>query len=387
MKIALGCNEYPPAPAGGIGTWTQAFARALAAQGDQVWVVGVCPVDRQQIASDQGVQVIRLPASRLFSHRLRHLQDRWTLRVALQQLYRQHQIELVEIPDYQGYGAFYDGACPLVVRLHSLPKRWGDPAYAAARRDSWYERAALGKADAIIAVTQWSKDIARQKYPALPQVTVIYYTLADVFLSEPAQPPARDDALVVFAGTLADHKGVWELARAWPRVKRRFPQARLVYIGKDWDGNRARLAAALPDLDVTFIPHRTQAELAHWYRQATVACFPSRNETFGLVAAEAMACGAAVVYTARGPGPEIGGNGSRALLIDPDNPDSIADAIETILADPLAQRDRVAQAQQWARETLAPSVILPASRAFYQQLIAASSVPGRPRRVERDQST
>ena len=40
MKIVFVCNEYPPRPHGGIGTFVHTIARALLQKGHQVTVVG-----------------------------------------------------------------------------------------------------------------------------------------------------------------------------------------------------------------------------------------------------------------------------------------------------------------------------------------------------------
>lgn len=371
MKIALVCNEYPPAPAGGIGTWTRAFAQALAAAGDQVWVIGEYPdIQKPQTENTAGVQIVRLPASRISSYRLRGLLGRWNVQRALGRLHRQHQFDVIEIPDYRGYGAFYRLSAPLVVRLHHLPKLWADPDYAAARSVSRYEVSTLKKADAVIAVSQWCYDIARREFSHLKRMQTIYYTISDAFWDPMANSIHRENNLVVFAGTLTAHKGVWELAKAWPDVKRRFPAARLVLIGKNTGTTRQQLEQQLANMDVSVIDHVSQDELANWYRRATVACFPSKNETFGLVAAEAMVCGAPVIYTTAGPGPEVGGNGSRALLVDPNDSQAVADAICTVLSEPMAFREQVERAKTWVCETMSPEATLAQSKQLYGTLQA-----------------
>jgi hypothetical protein len=40
MRVCFLCNEYPPGPHGGIGTFTQMLARALVQAGHQAWVIG-----------------------------------------------------------------------------------------------------------------------------------------------------------------------------------------------------------------------------------------------------------------------------------------------------------------------------------------------------------
>jgi glycosyltransferase involved in cell wall biosynthesis len=63
---------------------------------------------------------------------------------------------------------------------------------------------------------------------------------------------------------------------------------------------RAELERRFPD--VVFAGMKHGAELASYYQRADVFVFPSRTDTFGLVLAEAMACGTPVAaYPVRGP--------------------------------------------------------------------------------------
>ena len=63
---------------------------------------------------------------------------------------------------------------------------------------------------------------------------------------------------------------------------------------------RAELEKRFPE--TVFTGFKTGTELASWYQRADVFVFPSRTDTFGLVLAEAMACGTPVAaYPVRGP--------------------------------------------------------------------------------------
>lgn len=66
-------------------------------------------------------------------------------------------------------------------------------------------------------------------------------------------------------------------------------------------------------------------ETVHFYRAADVFVYPSYNETFGLPILEAMAAGCPVVTSDVSAMPETAGGA--ALLADPKDPESIADAI------------------------------------------------------------
>lgn len=79
--------------------------------------------------------------------------------------------------------------------------------------------------------------------------------------------------------------------------------------------------------------------IAPWYRACTVTVMPSRVEAAGVVALEAMSLSKPVVATRVGGIPEVVLDGETGILVDPDSPRALAEAIKTVLLDPeLAQR-------------------------------------------------
>ncbi|WP_241827979.1 D-inositol-3-phosphate glycosyltransferase [Actinopolymorpha singaporensis] len=121
-----------------------------------------------------------------------------------------------------------------------------------------------------------------------------------------------DDAVVLmFAGRIQPLKApdvlvraAAELVRVRPGLRRRLVVA--IVGGPSGSGTAApgKLARLARDLGlgdvVRFVPPVRQAELARWYRAATLVAVPSYNESFGLVALEAQACGTPVVAAATG---------------------------------------------------------------------------------------
>ncbi len=69
------------------------------------------------------------------------------------------------------------------------------------------------------------------------------------------------------------------------------------------------------------------------YRTARFTVFPSINEGFGLPVAESLACGTPVITSSFGSMREIADAGGGALLVDPRDDHSVADAMRTLLTD------------------------------------------------------
>jgi glycosyltransferase involved in cell wall biosynthesis len=75
-------------------------------------------------------------------------------------------------------------------------------------------------------------------------------------------------------------------------------------------------------------------ELAGLYGSSSIFAIPSRKEGFGIPAAEAMASGCAVVSTDNGGIRTFGVDGDNCVLVPPESPQSLADAIGALVEDP-----------------------------------------------------
>jgi glycosyltransferase involved in cell wall biosynthesis len=135
---------------------------------------------------------------------------------------------------------------------------------------------------------------------------------------------------VLFVSSLWKYKNAAGLIRAFAAAKAELGERQLVLVGPDRDREYvAELHALAADLgiagDVVWVGGVPLAETVPFYRCADVFVYPSFNETFGLPILEAMACGCPVVTSDTTAMPETAGGA--ALLADPSDSDSIADAL------------------------------------------------------------
>ena len=338
MKICFVCSEYPPGPHGGIGTMTQVLGRAYARAGHQVRIVGIYPRSYQapDFEEDQGVQVYRL---RQRTHPLGWVHSRFDLYQKVSEWVRSSSVDLIEVPDYQGWAAGWKPlSAPVVARLH------GSLAYFAAelqqpieKTSYWLERASLRRADYACSVCRYTAEMTERVFHLPLKSMAVLYNPVETPPS--AQEQLRQSHRVVFSGTLTPKKGIISLIKAWPRVAAGRNDAELHVFGKD---GRAPDGTSMRDYLMTLLPrevrpsvhfhgHVTRAELFEVYRTAGLAVFPSYAEAFAIAPLEAMACGCPTIFTTRGSGPELLTHGREGLLVDPDKPEEIGDSILSVL--------------------------------------------------------
>ena len=100
----------------------------------------------------------------------------------------------------------------------------------------------------------------------------------------------------------------------------------------------------VPDI-VRFEPPAPREVLSQWFRAADLVVVPSYNESFGLVAIEAQACGTPVVAARVGGLETAVAHGISGELVDGHDPAEWARVIGALLSDP----DRMARLREGAR--------------------------------------
>ena len=160
--------------------------------------------------------------------------------------------------------------------------------------------------------------------------------------TRPARPLLASPPTVACAAQLVRNKGVDVLIKAFAKVVRRVPEGRLLLAGAGPE--EASLKELVDDLDlsdsVSMLGYLSRDEMERRFDAAWVQAVPSRwTEPFGLVAAEAMMRGTAVVASAAGGLVEIVRDDQSGLLVPPGNVDALAEALLRLLRDrELAER-------------------------------------------------
>lgn len=249
---------------------------------------------------------------------------------------------------------------PLVHTMHTMAA-----VKNAARADDhrpepdereYAETQIVAAASVLTANTPEEARELRVHYHATPGQIAIVHPGVDLHVFHPCNRPASrarlglpsDAEIVLFVGRIQPLKAPDVLIRATAELVRTQPERplRVLILGSP-SGPQPQWAGTLPDLArelgltdvpgrpdiVTFARHVPRDELQSWYCASDVVAVPSYNESFGLVAMEAQACGRAVVAT------DVGGlrhavlRGRTGVLVDGHAPGDWASAIGSILDD------------------------------------------------------
>jgi D-inositol-3-phosphate glycosyltransferase len=246
---------------------------------------------------------------------------------------------------------------PFVQSMHTLGRvknaalAAGDAAEPDVRLRG--ETEVVTAADRLVANTDDEAQQLVELYGALPSRVRTINPGVDLKVFQPGSREAArhrlglpaDAVVLMFAGRLQPLKAPEVVLHAAAQMIRDDPvlagRLRVAFIGGPSGTGRARpdglakLAAALGMSDtVRLEPPCPQAELADWYRAATVVMVPSCTESFGLVAVEAQACGTPVVAASVGGLRTAVADGVSGVLVDSRDPAAYARVVAGLIAQP-----------------------------------------------------
>ncbi|MFC4628813.1 glycosyltransferase family 4 protein [Promicromonospora alba] len=165
---------------------------------------------------------------------------------------------------------------------------------------------------------------------------------------------APGSAHVVLVGRLSPRKGSDVALEAVALLRGTGRDVRLtlcgsVFAGYEWFEDQLRVRAAADDLAgaVDLVGY---ADPWEWFARGDVVVVPSRVEPFGNVAVQAMLAGRPVVASRTQGLAEIVKDGETGLLVRPDDPVALADAIAELLDDPARASTLAAAGRQDATE-------------------------------------
>lgn len=181
-------------------------------------------------------------------------------------------------------------------------------------------------------------------------------------------PEKKGGLTVGFVGRLSEQKGVSVLLKAMTLISKRIPAAKLVYVGVGEQEAALRASAMEFGLDgnVQFLGFKSN--VFECLKHMDVLVLPSRTESFGLTALEAMAMGVPVVATAVGGLKEVVVDGETGTLIPYGNFEKLAKAVIDLLSDDKRRLDMGKRGRERAFTVFHPSKYLRTLENLYLQL-------------------
>ena len=222
------------------------------------------------------------------------------------------------------YGALVPGV-PLVSTKHN-----DDPFRLGPYKQ--VEQLLARRAARVIAISQSLRRFTVEGV-GIPEerVEVVHYGLDELppaWGENPVLELADGARVLLCVGRLVAQKGLDTAIRALPAIRAEHPDAVLIVLGEG--PQRAELESLAGE--GVYMPGRV-GDVAAWYRRAELLVHPVRWEGFGLALLEAMLAARPVVASAVSSAPELVADGETGLLVPPDDPEALAAAVSSLLAD------------------------------------------------------
>jgi glycosyltransferase involved in cell wall biosynthesis len=361
LNILVLSDYFPPHKGGGVERAAYEVSRRVAARGHEVTVVTLNSRKAPARERLDGMDVIRVPGIDLT--KALGIQVAFSLGAykAINEVLRSRQIDVIH-----AHSIFFQLSLlgtllgkrhkvPVVTTAHlgsvrDLGGRYALPSMAYERT---LGRAVLAGSARVVAVSEAVRRHVSGLGAGAKTVTIPNGVDAALF-----SPGLRDSSRVraLFVGRLVFNKGPQFLLAALPEVLQRFPGTEIVIVG---DGPmRADLEATVKRMglerNVAFLGERD--DVAAILKQGDILVRPSLLEGLPLAVLEGMASGLAVIATRVGGTPELIEHGRTGLLIDPGQPQQLADALLQLLANPTGRaemgrmaREHIESSYDWDR--------------------------------------
>jgi N-acetyl-alpha-D-glucosaminyl L-malate synthase BshA len=244
-----------------------------------------------------------------------------------------------------------------------------DPSYSETVAFS------IEQSDGVTAVSESLKRDTYQSLPLTHDIRVIPNFLeCDVHCKRDLPelrarlcPPDRYDKLIIHLSNFRPVKRVEAVVEIFDRVKKQF-RAKLIFVGDGPELNRAMRMVHERGLACDVEALGEQDQVVPLLSVSDLFLLPSAQESFGLAALEAMACGVPVVASRVGGLPEVVEDGVSGYLRAPEDVDGMADAALALLTNPELHRQFAKAALDRVRLHFCAKRVVPQYEAYYQEI-------------------
>lgn len=392
MKIAFLTPEYPhpkTGTSGGIGTSIQNLALGLIQQGCSVRVL-VYGQKEEGIFDDNGICIQQIRNVKLKG--LSWYLTRKKLQKIINTLYQKKEIDLVEAPDWTGITSFISPKkCPIVIRLNGSDTYF---CHLDQRPVKWinkfHEKRALQRADALLAVSQFTADKTNVIFGLEKKFTIISNCINTnlfntnicidnlSFSNSNSFGEGLGDDTILYFGSLIRKKGLLELPLIFNEVIKIKSNAKLVLVGRDvsdirsgnvstWDMMQG-LFTEQARANVTYLGSVSYEDINKQIKAATICVFPTFAEALPVSWIEAMAMQKAIVASNIGWAKEIIDDGINGFLVHPTDHTGYANKIIDLIENKELQKEFGLKAREKVVQKFSMEIVSQQSLAFYNSL-------------------
>jgi glycosyltransferase involved in cell wall biosynthesis len=155
----------------------------------------------------------------------------------------------------------------------------------------------------------------------------------------------KDNFVIFFRALVSPYKGL-ETIKSALRILR--PKSPVTIVSLNGVGQLDEFIGCYHLIEIDYL--RSNAAVAQLFRASDIFLMPSLQETFGMMAMEAMACAVPSVVTQGTPLEEVTRSPQAALTIPPNDPEALALAISRLMEDPEFRHALGDKARQLAEE-------------------------------------
>lgn len=377
MHLVYVTHEYPKVNPehGGIGTFILNISSSLVERGVMVTVIGRSTSHRAYTGSIDGVSIRLYPKVNLPF--LVSLFNILFLNITIAKVHLRNRVDIIETQEGGLFGLVKLPRIKYIIRLHG-----GHLFFSVLedriinRKKAFLELKSLKNADAFIGVSKFVLETTRSLYaqkifedkpftvipnPIKEEIkTIEYYDREDVIL---------------YVGTLCHKKGLDILIKAFSKIVQDYPQFDLVIVGRDTKiegesfliNTTKRLSAAVKS-HIKYLGQISNAEVLNLMSKSKICAFPSRIESFGIVAIEGMNSGAITIFMNEGPGPEIIKHGITGFLHNHSEDDHLVTLIQMIINSPVMSAEIAKNGRKHAMTSYGVNNVIPKNINFYQSI-------------------
>jgi len=285
--------------------------------------------------------------------------------VKLPQAAKQHQIDVLHCTSNT---APLNSGVPLVITLHDI-------IYLESvnlTKGTWYQRIGnmyrrwnvprvIPACQQVLTVSEYEqKRIVQHFGLSEKQVEVVYNSVGDHFkVSSDIEAIAAikskynlPDRFIFFLANTDPKKNLIGVLKAMALLKAKgqlqSPLVMLDYAEENLTAMLTEIGAPELRADIKLCGYVPNKELPYIFNLSSLFLYPSLRESFGIPILEAMACGSPVITSNTSSMPEVAGGA--ALLIDPFDPQTIADAIQRVETEPALRQQLIVRGLERVRK-------------------------------------